>query len=349
MKSLLTTSILFLALQLVSFSQSSNRDISLGLHLGTKEYAGELGNEFFGFGQHFAVGASINQYISPSFDVMGLVSYGQIDHSDSLTSFKNGILNLNLLAKYKFANGYILKEEATVAPFIFLGVGDAIETASHYVDNFNSSFNFPMGVGVDFRLNEKFALSLMTSYNYMINDRVDNADYGGQLNWHDQYLFTSVGLKFSFPRRDRDKDGVKNKLDYCPEVFGSIGNKGCPEIPESDNAVMRQAMEGLFFETGSSKIKPESLPILDNVATLLKEHPEYNLSINGHTDNTGGDELNLKLSQDRADAAKAYLVEHGVSSERIMATGFGSTKPIASNDTDEGRSQNRRVEFKLKF
>jgi outer membrane protein OmpA-like peptidoglycan-associated protein len=73
------------------------------------------------------------------------------------------------------------------------------------------------------------------------------------------------------------------------------------------------------------------------------------LSINGHTDNTGGDDLNLKLSQDRADAAKQYLVNQGISADRITAIGYGSSKPIQSNDTEEGRSKNRRVEFKLKF
>lgn len=348
MKNLLTVA-LALLLSIFSSAQSAEKDVAIGIHFGTKEYAGELGNEFFSFGQHFAFGVSISQYISPSFDVMGLVSYGQIDHADSLTSFKNNLVNLNLLAKYKFANGKILKSDAKVAPFLFLGIGDAIETAGHYVDNLNTSFNFPMGAGVDFRLNDKFALSVMTSYNYMINDRVDNADYGGQLNWHDQYLFTSLGLKFSFPRADKDRDGVRNKFDNCPDVAGTISNKGCPEIPETDRDVMRRAMEGLFFETGSSNIKSESLPILQNVANLLKVHPEYNLSINGHTDNTGGDDLNLKLSQDRADAAKQYLVNQGISADRISATGYGSSKPIQSNDTEEGRSKNRRVEFKLKF
>lgn len=348
MKNLFTLAVIVL-LPLSFLAQSANRDVSVGLHLGTKEYAGELGNEFFSFGQHFAFGVSVSQYISPSFDVMGMVSYGQIDHADSITTFKNNLVNLNLLAKYKFANGKILKQDSKVAPFIFLGIGDAIETANHYIDNFNTSFNFPMGGGVDINLNDKFAVSVMTSYNYMINDRVDNADYGGQLNWHDQYLFTSVGLKFSFPRADKDRDGVRNKFDNCPDVAGTINNKGCPEIPETDRDVMRRAMEGLFFETGSSNIKSESLPILQNVANLLKAHPEYRLSIQGHTDNTGGDELNLKLSQERADAAKQYLVDQGISAERISAVGYGATKPILSNDTEEGRSKNRRVEFKLNF
>ncbi|MFM1931883.1 MAG: hypothetical protein RL226_1186, partial [Bacteroidota bacterium] len=299
-----------------AFAQTAEKDVAIGLHLGTLEYAGERGNEFFSFGQHFSAGLSISQYLTPSFDVMGVISYGQIDHGDSLGFFRNRIYNFNLLAKYKFANGKVLKQDARFAPFIFAGIADAFENAVHYTDNLNMAFNFPVGAGLDVRLNDTWSVSLMTSYNYYMNDRLDNANYGGQLNWHDQTLWTTVGLKFSFPRLDRDKDGVRNKFDRCPEIAGPVVNLGCPEIPESDKAVMRQAMEGLFFETGSATIKSESYVILDQVVSLLQLHPEYSLNIFGHTDNTGNAEMNNQLSKDRAQAAKQYLINKGIAAER---------------------------------
>ena len=103
-------------------------------------------------------------------------------------------------------------------------------------------------------------------------------------------------------------------------------------------------LKNIFFETGKAEFMNESNDEIDKLAVLLEKNPQMEIEIQGHTDNVGNEEMNKKLSEDRAKAVFDYLVEKGLSNE-INFIGFGSSKPIADNSTDEGRKQNRRVEF----
>ena len=108
----------------------------------------------------------------------------------------------------------------------------------------------------------------------------------------------------------------------------------------------RVATQGIYFDTGSDRIRPESTPTLKEIGQMLTEHPDLKLTIEGHTDNVGDAKANLDLSQRRATAVKAYLVaKHGIDASRLNSVGLGDTKPVAKNDTPEGRQQNRRVEL----
>ncbi|HEU4564353.1 MAG TPA: OmpA family protein [Gemmatimonadaceae bacterium] len=108
----------------------------------------------------------------------------------------------------------------------------------------------------------------------------------------------------------------------------------------------RVATQGIFFDTGSDHIRPESAPTLKEIAAMMKEHADLRLTIEGHTDNVGGAAANQTLSEKRAAAVKARLVsEYGIEEGRLAAKGLGAAKPAASNDTAEGRQQNRRVEL----
>jgi len=104
--------------------------------------------------------------------------------------------------------------------------------------------------------------------------------------------------------------------------------------------------QGILFDTGKSTIKPESTPTLKEIAATLKQHPELKIEVQGHTDNVGKPDANLKLSQARADAVKqALATDYGVTAGQLTAKGYGDTKPAADNKTPEGRQNNRRVEL----
>jgi len=101
----------------------------------------------------------------------------------------------------------------------------------------------------------------------------------------------------------------------------------------------------ITFDTGKATIKGESMPIIDQMVDLMQTNADLIVEIQGHTDNVGKPEANKKLSEDRASAVKNALVERGIAADRMSTAGYGDTKPVADNNTEEGRAQNRRVEL----
>ncbi|WP_242344892.1 OmpA family protein [Anaeromyxobacter terrae] len=150
------------------------------------------------------------------------------------------------------------------------------------------------------------------------------------------------------PAKDSDGDGVPDHLDKCPTEPGPAENQGCPRVVVEKEAKKVELREKVQFDTGKATIKPESNGLLDEIAKVLTEHAEISrVVIEGHSDSTGGAALNKRLSQARADSVVTALVERGVAKERLSAKGFGPSRPIASNDTPEGREANRRVEISI--
>lgn len=149
--------------------------------------------------------------------------------------------------------------------------------------------------------------------------------------------------------KDSDKDGVPDYLDECPYVPGVKENKGCPQVKRAVTTLLKKAMTGIQFETGKAIIVKKSYPILDEIAKVFIENPTYIIEVQGHTDNVGKAEVNMNLSDKRAQAVRDYLVKKGVDASRMSAHGYGSTVPIADNTTKAGRAKNRRVEFKITF
>jgi OOP family OmpA-OmpF porin len=149
---------------------------------------------------------------------------------------------------------------------------------------------------------------------------------------------------------DADRDGIVDSLDACPTVAGADYPdpklRGCPRAQLAQGAI--QIHEPVKFAAGSSQLLSESDAVLGAIVQLLIDHPEIeHVVVEGHTDKSGPARANLKLSRDRAAAVVKWLVAHGVSSRRLASRGFGSTVPIDSNDTAEGRARNRRVEFRV--
>ena len=184
------------------------------------------------------------------------------------------------------------------------------------------------------------------------------------------------------PRPDRDKDGVLDADDACPDKAGEKTDdpktSGCPDtdmdgIRDPEDACPEQAgardadpkkngcplarvergqvriIEQVKFKTGSATILPESYPILEAVAKILKEHPEIKkVRVEGHTDNRGGKAMNKRLSTRRAASVVKWLTaKGGVEKARLTSQGFGMERPIEDNSTEDGRRENRRVEFHI--
>lgn len=151
------------------------------------------------------------------------------------------------------------------------------------------------------------------------------------------------------PDADRDGDTVVDRLDNCPDEPGTVANQGCRQRQQ---VVIREnqleILDKVYFRTNSDRILSRSNRLLDNVAQVIRNHPEITLvRVEGHTDSRGDDAYNLDLSQRRARSVMAYLVEEGVEPGRLRSEGFGETRPIESNDSREGQAANRRVEFNL--
>lgn len=146
--------------------------------------------------------------------------------------------------------------------------------------------------------------------------------------------------------RDEDADGVDDTKDKCPGTASGtrVDAAGCPILFTDDRTPV--VLRDVTFETGRSVLRPASFAALDQVAASLVANPTIRIEVAGHTDAVGSDESNLRLSQQRADAVRAYLIEKGVAADRMTAQGYGETRPVASNATAEGRAQNRRVELR---
>ena len=149
------------------------------------------------------------------------------------------------------------------------------------------------------------------------------------------------------PWPDGDGDGVPDKDDLCPDVPGTVANQGCPEITEGVRKSLNDYAKTILFDTGKSSIKEQSAGVLNNIVEILQEYKYARFNIEGHTDSVGSAATNQRLSEERAGAVRNYLIENGVASDRLVSRGFGEDRPIASNNTREGRRTNRRVEINL--
>jgi OOP family OmpA-OmpF porin len=198
-------------------------------------------------------------------------------------------------------------------------------------------------------------------------------DSDGVNNDLDKCPGTAAGAKVdaSGCELDSDGDGVGDSRDQCPNTppGAKVDERGCesdsdgdgvvdsadkcPDTPKGDrvDAVGCSFKEeiklpGVAFETGKADLKPESIPALEVAIATLKRYPELNVEVAGHTDSRGSDALNLDLSSRRADTVLKYLQDGGVTNA-MTARGYGERQPVASNNNDDGRQQNRRVVLRV--
>jgi outer membrane protein OmpA-like peptidoglycan-associated protein len=249
------------------------------------------------------------------------------------------------------------------APYALVGVGVIDNQQRGGPDR--TDFATEAGVGILTRLwrsdNGANTLSLRPEYKL----RWDDNTFGRKMR--DEII--TVGLQFSFgapteapvartlpaepeppaapppppppppPPADSDGDGVIDPQDACPGTPAGVAvdEKGCPRI----GAI---TLEGVGFETNSNRLTADSRAVLDKVGADLKKYSGLRVELQGHTDSTGADAYNQRLSQQRAEAVRDYLIQSAaVPPQQLVAKGYGETQPVASNTTVEGRSVNRRV------
>ncbi len=141
---------------------------------------------------------------------------------------------------------------------------------------------------------------------------------------------------------DTDGDGVVDAKDQCPDTAAGerVDGNGCtlPQIID---------LKGVTFEFNKARLRPDAQTILDWAVDILKKYPDMQVEVAGHTDSIGSDAYNQTLSEARAEAVKTYFVEHGVPDAQMTVHGYGESEPLDSNDTEEGRERNRRVELRI--
>jgi OOP family OmpA-OmpF porin len=216
------------------------------------------------------------------------------------------------------------------------------------------------GFGMMLRLGDHFALRPE------VKARFDNTDLQSK---HSLDYLAQLGFQFQFgaprapepaaapppppepapappppppPPSDTDGDGVLDPQDQCPGTPPGVAVDavGC----ERKGSI---TLEGVNFELNSADLTVDSRPALDRVAADLKKYPRLKIELQGHTDSSGADAYNMKLSQRRAESVAGYLTNAGVPQSQVSAQGYGETQPIADNKTADGRAENRRVVMKV--
>ena len=138
---------------------------------------------------------------------------------------------------------------------------------------------------------------------------------------------------------------IGNYLDKQSQELDAIPGA---EVQRRDDSILVNFQSALLFDTGSNSLQPGAYDRLRSMSRTLNNYPKSDIVIKGHTDGSGSEGFNQELSEKRADAVRTFLISEGVVPSRITAIGFGESMPMASNDTESGRSQNRRVEIEIR-
>lgn len=173
-----------------------------------------------------------------------------------------------------------------------------------------------------------------------------DSDSDGLMDKEDRCPYTAGAIE-NKGCPDSDGDTLVDIDDFCPNLAGPISNKGCPEVTQEVQKQLNDYAKTILFDTGKSTIKSESLSVMIDIIQILREYPNANFTVEGHTDIVGSSTNNQKLSESRANAVRDFLINEGIKPNRLSALGLGEDNPIASNATRAGRKQNRRVEINL--
>ncbi|MBC7653685.1 MAG: OmpA family protein, partial [Oligoflexus sp.] len=184
----------------------------------------------------------------------------------------------------------------------------------------------------------------VTNVEQAVQDMKKDSDGDGVADYLDKCPNSPAGAKVDGGgcELDTDGDGVPDWKDKCPVEKGTAELNGCPAM----GTATMTGVNNIQFEFNSSVLRTSSYATLDQVSSSMRADNAMMLQLDGHASAEGTDAYNMQLSLDRANAVKTYLVNSGVDAKKIASTGYGETRPVASNATEEGRQANRRVEFR---
>jgi outer membrane protein OmpA-like peptidoglycan-associated protein len=281
------------------------------------------------------------------------------------TMFGNLGIDAALQAKYDNGHNFLV-------PFISAGFGTEIYDQG-------MELGAPVSIGLNFRIKSKVFITLATNYRLGVTKTTPVGwmnsigivtNIGGKekaekpvLSKQEKYLVkqeearlkaieiekqAKLAAETKLAAENRAKEEAEYKAQLAAKA-AALDKASMPIAPlvisEEIKKVLDIALQGVQFETGRALLIDASFPKLDDVATTMLANPELRISIEGHTDNTGNESTNLKLSEARARTCMTYLMSKGIGEERLKVESFGSTRPVTDNDTEIGRGKNRRVEF----
>lgn len=285
---------------------------------------------------HVMGGVNYEAWLKDYFSLGIYPYYTQLEGKDNTYGYESTLIGGDVMLKYrpttpKLSLNFPDSPLYRISPFGQIGFGvvnhDTKIVNTSYKDDGLSLSAPSAALGVSLQTIWNLNLDLGAQYVFANSDKLDMV----KKNVSESYLMPFLGIGYSFGRGENDK--THEPIDIHNILKDRISM-------EEDFT-----LSGVQFEIGSANLTPEAQKTLDKVADAMKAAPKVNVEIHGHTDNTGSMELNNRLSLQRADSVKTYLVSKGIDEQRMSTKGFGPNKPIASNDTVEGRTENRRIEF----
>ena len=350
---------------MVLFQSLQAQDVSFRLNnykLSTKiKLENVIHGAEIGYVQH--MNKFLDLYVPLRLNPRGDVETTRNSVKTKTTQIGNFGLDVSIQAKYD--NG-----RRRLVPFISAGLGTDL-----YDEGL--AFGAPVGAGLNVRINSKTFITIANYYRFGMTKetpkswmhslglsvdlrKLDTKFTPPPISKEEDYQarqLAAAKLKAEAEERAKMEEEAmakaileaeaKAKADAAiAEAQAKANEQRAPVVvSEEVKKVLDYALKGVQFELGSALLTTTSYSILDDVAATMTANPELKISIEGHTDQIGNDAINLKLSETRAKTCMSYLVSKGISSDRLKNKGFGSARPVATNDTEEGRSKNRRVEF----
>ncbi|MEN6623200.1 MAG: OmpA family protein [Smithella sp.] len=237
---------------------------------------------------------------------------------------------------------YHFMPEKRLVPFLAVGAGGTHYSQPDGIES-NNKFTLDYGAGLKFFLTDWLALRADVRHVLPLNDRYNN-------------LLYTFGINFAFGGAKKVAETVQEQpAQQAPPPPPPVEKPAPKEEMKPEAQAEPEILEkgrttlNVQFDTGKAIIKKSSYKDIDKLVDVMKNYPDLNVTIEGHTDNVGKAAGNKKLSQKRADAVKAYMVKQGIDTKRVTAKGYGSEKPIASNATKAGKAKNRRVEAAVDY